>query len=139
MRSWIIATALALAAAPALASAQTAAPAPLPDGAVAVAADQSGVRVDASVGGAVAIQLQRNASVGTNWTVASKPDFLGDPETLTGPTRISDRPIMGAPSWQVFVFPVSAAGAGDVTLQKKDRTGAVVETFTITVNAADAQ
>ena len=137
MRSWIIAAALVLAAAPALA--QTAAPAPLPEGAVAVAADQNGGSIDVAVGAAVAIQLQRNASVGTSWSVAAKPDFLGDPQTLTGPTRISDRPIMGAPSWQVFVFPISTAGAGDVTLEKKDRTGAVVETFTVTINAADAQ
>jgi hypothetical protein len=133
MRSWIIAAALALTATPALA--QDAAPAPLPDGAIAVTADQSGASIDASVGAAVAIQLQRNASVGTNWTVASKPDFLGDPGTLTGPTRVSTRPILGAPSWQVFVFPVSDAGSGEVTLEKKDRTGAVVETFTVTVNA----
>lgn len=135
MRSWIMAAALALAALPALASAQDAAPAPLPDGAVAVSADQSGGTVDASVGAAVAIQLQRTPSVGTNWTVASKPDFLGDPEQLSGPTRVSTRPILGAPAWQVFVFPVSAAGSGEVTLEKKDRTGAVVETFTVTVNA----
>ncbi len=133
MRSWIIAAALALAATPALA--QDAAPAPLPDGAVAVAADQSGGSVDASVGAAIAIQLQRTPSVGTNWSVASKPDFLGDPEQLSGPTRVSTRPILGAPIWQVFVFPVSAAGSGEVTLEKKDRTGAVVETFAVTVNA----
>jgi len=133
MRSWIIAAAFALAVTPALA--QDAAPAPAPEGAVTVAADQSGSSVDASVGAAVAIQLQRTPSVGANWTVASKPDFLGDPEQLTGPTRVSTRPILGAPTWQVFVFPVSAAGSGDVTLEKKDRTGAVVETFTVTVNA----
>ncbi len=133
MRAWFIAAALALAATPALA--QTAAPAPLPDGAVAVSADQSGGSVDASVGGGVAIQLQRNASVGTNWVVSSKPDFLGAPETLTGPTRISDRPIMGAPTWQVFVFPVSEAGTGDVTLEQRSRTGDVVATFTLTITA----
>ena len=137
MRSWIIAAAFVLAAAPALA--QTATPAPLPEGAVAVSADQSGGSVDAAVGAAVAIQLQRNASVGTSWNVASKPDFLGDPQVLTGPTRISDRPIMGAPSWQVFVFPVNDAGSGELTLEKKDRAGAAVETFTVTINAADTQ
>ena len=135
MRSWIIAAALALTATSALA--QTQAPAPLPDGATAVSADQSGGSVDANVGGAIAVQLQRTASVGTNWSVASKPDFLGDPEQLTGPTVVSSRPVLGAPSWQVFVFSVGAAGSGELTLEKKDRTGAVVETFSITVNAAE--
>ena len=147
MRSWILAAALALAATPLLASAQDtapagtmqmsfeAAPAPLPDGATAVAADQSGQSVDVSVGGAIAIQLRRTPSVGTNWSVASKPDFLADPEQLSGPTVRSTRPVLGAPTWQVFVFSVSAAGSGDVTLEKRDRTGAVVETFTVTVNA----
>ncbi len=133
MRAWFIAAALAFAATPALA--QTAAPAPLPDGAVAVSADQSGGSVEASVGGGVAIQLQRNPSAGANWVVTSKPDFLGDPETLTGPTRISDRPIMGAPTWQVFVFPVSEAGTGDVTLEQRSRTGDALATFTITITA----
>jgi len=137
MRSLIMAAAIAFAATPALA--QNAVPAPLPDGAVAVAADQNGQSVDATVGGGVAIQLTHNASAGTNWVVTSKPDFLGDPEMLTGPTRISSRPILGAPSWQVYVFPVTTAGSGALTLEKRDRGGAASETFTVTITAADAQ
>lgn len=134
MRSWIIAAAFALAATPALAS-PTPAPAPLPEGAVAVEASQNGQTIDASVGAAVAVQLTRNSSAGTSWSVTAKPDFLADPETLTGPTMISDRPFVGAPSWQVFVFPVSEAGSGDVTLEQRSRAGAVLSTFTVTINA----
>lgn len=134
MRAWLFAAALTFMAAPALAQTSPAR-APAPDGAVTVSADQSGGSVDASVGGQVAIQLQRTPSVGTNWVVATKPVFLGDATQLTGPTVTSTRPIMGAPTWQVFVFPVSEAGAGEVTLEKHDRTGATVETFSVTVTA----
>lgn len=134
MRALLFAAALALMAAPALAQ-TTPAAAPLPDGAVAVIADQNGATIDAGVGGTVAIQLQRSGSIGTSWVVASKPDFLGDATQQSGPTVTSTRPIMGAPSWQVFVFPVSEAGSGDVTLEKHDRTGATIESFAVTITA----
>ena len=135
MRALILAVAFALASGSALAQ-TTPAPAPLPDGAVAVAANQNGLNVDASVGAHIAVQLQRNPSVGSNWVVTSKPDFLGDPSVLTAPTVSSSRPVLGAPMWQVFVFAVNDGGSGDITIEKHDRAGATIETFTITVNAA---
>lgn len=134
MRAWIIAAALAFAPSVSFAS-PIASPAPLPEGAIAVEASQNGQTIEANAGGGVAIQLTRNSSAGTSWRVAAKPDFLADPEMLTGPTMISDRPILGAPSWQVFVFPVSEAGSGEIALEKTDRGGAVLETFTVTINA----
>lgn len=134
MRSWIIAAALALVAAPALAQ-TTPAPAPAPDGAVTVAADDNGQTISPAVGAQVAVQLQSTPSVGSNWFVTGKPDFVSDPQTLTGPTVNSARPVLGAPRWQVFVFTIDAAGSGDITLEKRGRDGAVLETFTLTIQA----
>jgi hypothetical protein len=134
MRALVLSAGLVFFTAPALA--QTApAPAPLPDGAVAVSADQNGQSIEAAVGAQVAIQLQRSGSIGTNWTVAAKPDFLGDASQLSGPAVTSARPVLGAPSWQVFVFPVAEAGAGEVKLEKHDRSGAAIDSFTVTINA----
>src|SRR5262245_53681550 len=111
MRALIVAGIVACAVAWAgSAQAQLAAPAPLPEGAIAVTAEQNGQTVEANVGGGVAIQLSRNASAGSNWVVTAKPDFLADPEMLTGPATISARPLLGAPSWQVYVFPVTGPG-----------------------------
>jgi hypothetical protein len=133
MRALIFAAALALMTAPALA--QTTAPAPAPDGAIAVSVDQNGQSIEAAAGAQIAIQLQRNGSAGANWSVTSRPEFLGSPSELSGPTVTSSRPVLGAPSWQVFVFPVNDSGTGEVTLEKRDRTGATIETFTVTINA----
>lgn len=139
MRALILAAALALAAAPAAAQQL---PAPTPDDiAVRVSADQSGQSVTASVGDGVAIELQSSPGAGASWRVASKPDFLSDPEQISGQTfaqQAGAPPRVGAPRWQVFVFGVTGAGAGDVVLEKRgpaNRTGAPLETFTITITA----
>lgn len=134
MRTWTIAAAFVLAATPALAQ-TTPAPAPAPEGAVIVAADQSGQTVEASVGASIAVQLQSTPSVGSSWVVTNKPDFLAEPTQLRGPTVTAARPILGAPTWQVFVFGVSEAGSGDVTLEKHASDGSTLETFTVTVTA----
>jgi hypothetical protein len=136
MRALILAGVLAAMAAPALAQQM---PAPSPEGAIRVAADQSGQTVEAAAGSVIAIELQASGSTGTSWSVASKPVFIADPEVLSGPTVTpqAGRPMMGAPRWQVFVFPVSEAGAGEIVLVKRgpSRTAAPLETFTITVSA----
>jgi hypothetical protein len=135
MRSWIVAIALSLAAAPALAQTSPA-PAPLPEGAIAVAADQSGQTIEAAIGGSIAIQLRSQPSIGSTWFLAAKPDFLADPTQVSAPTVVSTgAPLVGGQRWQVFVFGVSAAGAGEVTLERRDRTRAVLETFTVTIVA----
>ena len=135
MRSWIVALALSLVAAPAFAQA-TPAPAPLPEGAVAVAADQSGQTIEAAVGGSIAIQLRSQPSIGSNWFLASKPDFLAEPTQVSAPTVVSTgAPFVGGQRWQVFVFGVSEAGSGEVTLERRDRTRAVLESFTVNVVA----
>lgn len=137
MRALILAGVLAAMAAPALAQQM---PAPSPEGAIRVAADQSGQTVEAAAGNVVAIELQASGSTGTSWSVASKPDFIADPEMLSGPTvtpQAGQPPMMGAPRWQVFVFPVSGAGVGDIVLVKRgpNRNAPPLETFTITVSA----
>jgi hypothetical protein len=136
MRALVFAAALALVSGSALAQ-TTPIPAPLPDGAVAISADQSGQTIAVNVGGRVAIDLQRNPSAGTNWVVTSKPDFVGEPTALTAQavSSSSSHPILGAPMWQVFVFAVNDGGSGDIVIEKHDRAGATIETFTVTVNA----
>ncbi len=135
MRSWIIAAALALAAAPAMA--QMAVPAPTPgDIAVRVAADQNGQSVSVTQGDGLAIELQSTPSVGSSWRVASKPDFLADPEQVSGPTTAGTRPVLGAPRWQVFVFGVTGAGEGELVLEKVGRDRAVIETFRVNIVAS---
>ena len=135
MRTWLFAAALTLVTAPAFAqSAPVEAPAPAADGSIMVSQDQNGQSLDARVGADVTVELQRNASAGTRWVLASKPDFLGDPrqaEMALG----SLRPVVGAPSWQMFIFGVSEGGSGEVRFEKHDRVGAAIETFTITVTA----
>ena len=135
MRSWIVAIALSLGATPALAQ-TTPAPAPLPEGAIAIAADQSGQTIEAAVGGSIAIQLRSQPSIGSNWFLASKPDFLADPTQVSAPTVVSTgAPIVGGQRWQVLVFRVTEAGSGEVILERRDRTRAVLETFTVSIVA----
>src|SRR5262245_15964688 len=125
MRNWFMAAALVFAAPAWAQPAQVPAtppegtvmvahpvlPAPAPEGALVVAANRNGQSVDATVGAALAVQLRRTPSVGSNWVVTTKPDFLDAPEQLSGPTISPSRPpVLGAPVWQVFVFPVTAAG-----------------------------
>lgn len=133
MRALFVAAALALFSAPALAQ-TTPVAAPLPDRAVAVTAEDNGRTVDVDIGTPfVAVQLQRNPSAGTSWSVAAQPNIVNDPEQLSGPTVTSSRPIMGAPVWQVFAFPMTTVGQGEITLEKKDRAGAVIETFSVNI------
>ena len=137
MRVWILAAVLSMIAASAIAQPM---PAPTPeDVAVRVTADQNGQNVEAAVGDSVAIELQNSPSTGSSWRVASKPAFLADPEQLSGPTSqpaASGRPMMGAPRWQVFVFPVAEAGEGVLTLEKVGPGAAgVLESFSLTVTA----
>ncbi|GAM96541.1 hypothetical protein U91I_00160 [alpha proteobacterium U9-1i] len=136
MRAWFVALALICAGPMAMAQ-TTPLAAPSPEGAIRVAASQDGEMVHAPVGSAIALELQATASTGTSWSVAQKPDNLGEPTQLSGPTsqNAGGRPLLGAPRWQVFVFDVSAAGGGPLVLEKKGRDGAVVETFTINVMA----
>ncbi|WP_395645167.1 protease inhibitor I42 family protein [Terricaulis sp.] len=132
MRSWIFALAMAFVGAPALA--QTPAPAPSPEGAVRVASDQDGQRIEVQASDTLAIELQSTPSTGTSWAVIAQPDFVAEPTQQRGPTVTgTPRPILGAPSWQVFVFTFTGAGTGDIVLKKKARDGAELETFTITV------
>jgi hypothetical protein len=135
MRWLIIAAAIALAATPA--RAQRAAPAPAPESAIAATAEQNGQPVEANIGGGVAIQLTPSASAGSNSVVTAKPDFLAAPEMLTGPATLSARPLLGASSWQVYVFPVTGPGSGALTLEKRERGGAASETFTVNASAVD--
>jgi hypothetical protein len=118
-------------AAPALAQST---PAPAADGSIMVAGDQNGQSLDVRVGADVSLQLQRNVSGGTRWVVTSKPDFLGDPRQAEMAPALG-RPVLGAPSWQLFIFPVSETGSGALTLEKHDRAGATLETFTVTITA----
>jgi hypothetical protein len=135
MRSWIVAIALSLVVAPALAQTSPA-PAPLPEGAIAIAADQSGQTIEAAVGGSIAIQLRSQPSIGSNWFLASKPDFLADPTQFSAPTVVSmGAPLVGGQRRQVFVFGVSKAGSGEVILERRDRSRAVLEAFTVTIVA----
>jgi hypothetical protein len=134
MRALVLSAALLLFTLPALAQ-TVPVPAPLPAGAVAVTAEQNGRSIEAAVGAQAAIQVQRSGSIGANWTVSAKPDFLDDASQLSGPTATATGPVLGAPSWQVFVFAVAVAGSGEVKLEKHDRSGAVVDSFTVTTNA----
>lgn len=121
-------------AAPALA--QSPAPAPSPEGAVRVASDQDGQRIDVQASDTLAIELQSSPSAGTSWAVISQPEFVAEPTQQTGPTVAgATRPVLGAPRWQVFVFTFTGPGTGDIVLKKKARDGAELETFTITVTA----
>jgi hypothetical protein len=136
MRAWLVAATLALMAAPALAQSP---PAPSPpeasDASPIVSENQNGQTFAVSVGADVTVQLQRNASAGTRWVVSAKPTFLGDPRQAEM-ALATPQPVVGAPSWQMFIFPVSTAGAGELAFEKQDRTGATLESFTITINAA---
>ena len=139
MRAWIIAAALALSATPAWAQLELAPPTP-EDVAVRVSADQNGQSVEAAQGDMIAIELQSSPSAGASWRVASKPDFLADPETLSGPTSAQasgGAPRVGAPRWQVLIFPVAAAGSGELVLEKRGpgRRGQVLETFRVNIVA----
>ena len=137
MRQFILAAALLFAAAPAFA-ADTPAPTPA-DVATHVTAAQNGQTIETPPDGAVAIELQSSPSTGSSWRLVSKPDFLADPEQVSGPTYTpapGERPRMGAPRWQVFVFPVSAGGTGDLVLEKVGPGSAgVVDTFHVTITA----
>jgi hypothetical protein len=136
MRFWIIAAAFAVLATPSLAQDL---PPPTPEGVlVRIGADQSGQSIEAAQGEGIAVELQSSPSAGASWRVAAKPDFLADPEQISGPmtaTAPGARPRLGAPRWQVFVFPVASAGTGDLVLQKSGPGGAVLETLTITIVA----
>lgn len=138
MRAWIVAVALLALAAPALAQDL---PAPTPeDIGVRVTAAQDGTSVEVSVGEALAVELQSAPSTGSSWRVASRPDFLGEAEQLSGPVTAQApgaRPLLGAPRWQVFVFPVSAAGEGEVVIEKRGPgvNGAVLQTLHFTITA----
>lgn len=131
MRALIVAVALMLGAAPALA--QTPAP-PSPENAIRIGADQSGQTIEAALADTLAIELQSNPSAGTYWVVTAQPDFLTEARIVVGPTTSSVRPIVGAPRWQVFVFGFSGGGSGDITLEKRARDGAVLESFSVSIN-----
>lgn len=132
MRAWLLAATLTLLATPAMAQSS---PAPASDASPIVLENQNGQTFAVHVGADVTVQLQRNASAGTRWVVSAKPAFLGDPRQAEM-ALATPRPVVGAPSWQMFIFPVSAAGAGELAFEKQDRTGATLESFTITINAA---
>lgn len=132
MRAWLLAATLTLLATPAMAQSS---PAPASDASPIVSENQNGQTFAVHVGADVTVQLQRNASAGTRWVVSAKPAFLGDPRQAEM-ALATPRPVVGAPSWQMFIFPVSAAGAGELAFEKQDRTGATLESFTITINAA---
>jgi predicted secreted protein len=136
MRAWLLAATLTLLATPAMAQSSPApSPAPASDASPIVLENQNGQTFAVHVGADVTVQLQRNASAGTRWVVSAKPAFLGDPRQAEM-ALATPRPVVGAPSWQMFIFPVSAAGAGELAFEKQDRTGATLESFTITINAA---
>ena len=138
MRSFISAGILAAALLAAIpAAAENLAP-PTPDGvSVHVAADQNGGAVSVTEGEAIAVELQSSPSTGSSWRVAGKPDGLGEAEQVTGPVIAAvpgAPPRMGAPRWQVFVFPAVASGEGVLTIEKRGPgAGAVLETFTLNV------
>ena len=139
MRRLMIAAALLFAATPALAQqAQTPPPTPA-DVQTHVTAEQNGQTIESPPDGAIAVELQSSPSTGSSWRVASKPEFLGDPHQLSGPTytpAAGERPRLGSPRWPVFVFPVSGGGPGDLVLEKVGPGSAgVVDTFRVTVTA----
>ncbi len=128
MRRLIIAAALLFAATPALAQEA--------DTTTQVSAAQNGASVQASVGGKVAIALSVNPSTGAHWDVTEKPDFLGNADIHVAPAPLApgQRPRLGAPQMATIAFDVTAAGSGDVVLEKHGPTGgAALETFRVTV------
>jgi hypothetical protein len=134
--SALFAVVLIFTAAPALA--QTQLPPPTPDGVSEhLTIDQSGTTVNATQGASLAVELKTAGSGGFRWSFTSKPDFLSEPNLLAGPT-IAQAPggprMLGAPTWQVFVFQVTGAGSGDVVLEQRGPGGAVAATFRATID-----
>lgn len=115
------------------ASAGVAAASPSPEGGAALTIDDSGKKLDLSVGATFQVELRGSAGTGFKWDVTS-PD--SPVVALSGPaTRAPLTPGMpGGPFRQTFVFVAKAPGTAHVELQYRRSFGATAPAKTFFVD-----